>query len=103
MRQLVKIMIDYSHGSVRMTSVETLIRRFYREETSILSSGIRQGIAEGIFRGVDPDRTALFISVHLDGIMAASMVRPNFNIPAAMDELRRVFWQRVSLDVERAA
>jgi len=103
MRKLVKIMIDYSHGSVRMTSVETLIRRFYREETSILSNGVRQGIAEGIFRAVDPDRTALFISVHLDGIMVASMVRPNFNIAAAMDELRRVFWQRVSRTVERAA
>ncbi|HUN46774.1 MAG TPA: TetR/AcrR family transcriptional regulator [Stellaceae bacterium] len=103
MRQLVKIMIDYSHGSVRMTSVETLIRRFYREETSILSNGIRQGISEGIFRDVDPDRTALFISVQLDGIMVASMVRPSFNIAAAMNELREVFWQRVGRAVERAA
>ena len=103
MRKLVKIMIDYSHGSVRMTSVETLIRRFYREEVSILSSGIRQGVAEGVFRSVDPDRTALFLSVHLDGIMVASMVRPSFNIPAAMNELRQVFWQQVGRAVERAA
>ena len=103
MRKLVKIMIDYSHSSVRVASVETLIRRFYKVETSIISTGVRQGVARGIFKGVDPERTALFISVHLDGIMVASMVRPNFDITAAMNELRRVFWQRVSHPVKRAA
>ena len=67
-------------------------------------SGSRLEVHEQTGSGVDlDDRTALFISVHLDGIMVASMVRSNFNIAAAMDELRRVFWQRVSLDVERAA
>jgi TetR/AcrR family transcriptional regulator, upper aerobic nicotinate degradation pathway regulator len=103
MRKLVKIMIDYSHSSTRVPSIETLIRRFYKMETGILSTGVREGIARGIFRNIDPERTALFISVHLDGIMAASMVRPKFDIVAAMDELRSVFWQRVSRSVDRAA
>jgi len=103
MRKLVKIMIDYSHSSVRVASVETLIRRFYKAETSIISTGVREGVARGIFKGVDPERTALFVSVHLDGIMVASMVRPHFDIAAAMNELRRVFWQRVSHSVKRAA
>jgi AcrR family transcriptional regulator len=103
MRKLVKIMIDYSHSSVRVASVETLIRRFYKAETSILSTGVREGVARGIFKSVDPERTALFVSVHLDGIMVASMVRPSFDIAAAMNELRRVFWQRVSHPVKRAA
>jgi AcrR family transcriptional regulator len=103
MRKLVKIMIDYAHSSVRVASVETLIRRFYKMETSIISTGVREGVARGIFKSVDPERTALFVSVHLDGIMVASMVRPNFDIAAAMNELRRVFWQRVSHPVKRAA
>ena len=103
LRKLVKIMIDYSHSSVRVPSVETLIRRFYKLETSILSTGVREGIARRMFKSVDPERTALFISVHLDGIMVASMVRPNFDIGAAMNELRRVFWQRVSHPAKRAA
>ena len=103
MRKLVKIMIDYSHSSVRVASVDTLIRRFYKMETSIISTGVREGVARGIFKNVDPERTALFVSVHLDGIMVASMVRSNFDITAAMNELRRVFWQRVSTSVKRAA
>jgi AcrR family transcriptional regulator len=103
LRKLVKIMIDYSHSSVRVASVETLIRKFYKMETSIVSTGVREGIARGIFKIVDPERTALFTSVHLDGIMVASMVRPSFDLATAMDELRRVFWQRVSRPVERAA
>jgi AcrR family transcriptional regulator len=103
MRKLVKIMIDYSHSSVRVSSVETLIRRFYKMETGIISTGVREGVAQGIFKSIDPERTALFVSVHLDGIMVASMVRPSFDIPAAMNELRRVFWQRVSHPVNRAA
>jgi AcrR family transcriptional regulator len=103
MRKLVKIMIDYSHSSVRVASVETLIRRFYKMETGIISTGVREGVAQGIFKSIDPERTALFVSVHLDGIMVASMVRPSFDIPAAMNELRRVFWQRVSHPVNRAA
>ena len=103
MRKLVKIMIDYSHSSVRVASVEALIRRFYKMETSIISTGVREGVAQGIFKSIDPERTALFVSVHLDGIMVASMVRPSFDIPAAMNELRRVFWQRVSHPVNRAA
>jgi AcrR family transcriptional regulator len=103
LRKLVKIMIDYSRSSVRVASVETLIRKFYKTETSIVSTGVREGIARGIFKIVDPGRTALFTSVHLDGIMVASMVRPSFDLATAMDELRRVFWQRVSRPVERAA
>jgi AcrR family transcriptional regulator len=103
MRKLVKIMIDYSHGSLRVASIETLIRRFYKVETSIISTGVREGIKRGIFKSTDPERIALFVSVHLDGIMVASMVRSNFDIPAAINELRRVFWERVSGSVKRAA
>jgi AcrR family transcriptional regulator len=102
-RKLVKIMIDYSHSTARAPSIETLIRRFYKVETGIISAGVREGIARGIFRNIDPESTALFVSVHLDGIMAASMVRPKFDIAAAMEELRRVFWQRVGRSVEQAA
>lgn len=103
LRKLVKIMIDYSHSAVRVASVETLIRRFYKMETGILSAGVREGVTRGTFRNVDPERTALFLSVHLDGIMVASMVRPNFDVAAAMNELRRVFWQRVNHSTKRAA
>jgi len=102
-RQLVKIMIDYCHGSNRIPSVDAMIRRFYKEETSIIASGIRHGIAQGTFQNVDPEQTARFVSVHLDGIMVAAMVRPGFDVPSAMAELRQIFWERLSKPTRRAA
>ena len=94
-RQLVKVMIDYCHGSMRMEPVDTLICRFYKEETAIIANSIRQGIAKGIFQNVDPEKTARFVSVHLDGIMVAAMVRPGFDVSVAIADLRQIFWQRL--------
>jgi AcrR family transcriptional regulator len=95
LRKLLKIMLDYSNSIDRLPSVDALIKRFYKEETSILSSGVRRGIAIGIFSGVDPDRAAKFASVHLDGIFVASIIRANFDIRAAMDSFRGLFWNHV--------
>jgi AcrR family transcriptional regulator len=102
-RQLVKIMLDYYHGSTRIASVDTLIRRFYKEETGIVAAGIRHGIAKGIFQHVDADRMARFVSIHLDGIMVAAMIRPNFDIPSAIADLRQIFWHRLSKPTRRVA
>jgi AcrR family transcriptional regulator len=103
MRKLVKIMIDYAHSASAIPSVQALIERFYAEETSILSNGIRQGIAQGVFEPVDPDRVAQFASVHLDGIMVASMVRPDFDLPAAIGRLRQAIWGQCARSIEAAA
>jgi AcrR family transcriptional regulator len=102
-RQLVKIMLDYCHSSTRIASVDTLIRRFYKEETGIVAAGVRHGIAKGIFQHVDADRIARFVSVHLDGIMVAAMVRPNFDVPSAIADLRQIFWHRLSKPARRVA
>lgn len=91
-RKLVKIMLDYSNSLTRLASVDSLIKHFYKEEMSILSNSIRHGVAMGLFERVDPERAAQFASVHLDGIMVAFMIRSDFDLHAAIVDLRDLFW-----------
>ncbi|MFQ5936859.1 MAG: TetR/AcrR family transcriptional regulator [Acidiferrobacterales bacterium] len=92
-RKLVKIMLDYSGSRINFPSVDRLIKQFYDEECGILSDSIRRGMAHGTFKRVDPDSLALFVSTHLDGIMVAAMIRPDFDLKAAIADLRDLLWQ----------
>jgi len=96
-RKLVKIMLDYSGSRVSFGSIDDAIRQFYELECSILSESIRRGIEAGLFRPVDPDRLALFVSTHLDGIMVSSMIRPGFDLETAMGDLEAHLWQHLEL------
>ena len=91
-RKLVKIMIDYVGSETRFPSIDRMIKQFYDIEVGILSTSIRVGIGKGVFRAVDAGRAALFVSSHLDGIMVASMIRPDFRVKPAMADLRRHLW-----------
>jgi AcrR family transcriptional regulator len=95
LRKLVKVMLDYTNSQAELASVDALIKRFYKEEMSILSSSIRQGMAMGLFESVDAARAAEFASVHLDGIMTASMIRPGLDLGDAVAELKHTFWRRL--------
>ena len=97
-RKLVKIMLDYANSGMQIALVDGLIKEFYAEECSILSGSIRRGIELGVFRAVDPERAALLASTHLDGIMVASMIRADFDLTAAMGDLKRVFWEHLGYD-----
>lgn len=93
MRQLVKIMLDYAGSSKPIPSMEALIKQFYSmEEEEILANSIHRGIARGAFRKVDPAQVAQFVSVHLDGIMVASIIRSNFDMRKALADLESVLW-----------
>jgi AcrR family transcriptional regulator len=94
-RSLVKIMLDYSNSEISLDSVDAMIARFYREEMSILSTSIRNGIAAGVFQALDADRVAEFASLHLDGIMAASIIRPDLDVGNAIANLQESFWLSV--------
>ena len=88
-RKLVKIMIDYAGSETQFPSIDRMIKQFYDIEVDILSTSIRTGVENGLFRAVDADRAALFVSSHLDGIMVASMIRPDFKVKPAVADLRR--------------
>jgi AcrR family transcriptional regulator len=95
LRKLVKVMLDYSNSQAELASIDALIKRFYKEEMSILSSSIEEGMAMGLFDAVDAARAAEFASVHLDGIMTASMIRADLRLDDAVAELKTTFWQRL--------
>jgi AcrR family transcriptional regulator len=94
-RQLLKIMLDYRGSHTQEEVVDRVIRRFYDEECSIISIGIRQGIEKGLFRPVDPDQSARFVSTMLDGICVRSMIHSHYDAPAAIAELKAMFWSHL--------
>jgi AcrR family transcriptional regulator len=103
-RQLVKIMLDYAGSGHSLPSVDTLVKEFYTvEQSAILANGIRRGIAKGIFRDVNPTSIARFVSVHLDGIMVASIIRSKFNIEKALFDLQNVLWYYLGYDDGQSA
>ena len=98
-RQLVKIMLDYAGADNSLPSVDKLVKEFYRvEERVILADSIERGIARGAFRRVDSASIANFVSVHLDGIMVASIIRAEFKIEKALSDLRSVLWHYLEYD-----
>ena len=100
-RKLVKVMLDYSGSRIRVSSIDREVNNFYDVEHSILSDSIRRGIDQGIFHAVDPDRLALFVSTHLDGIMVAAMIREDFNLQTAMADLREILWLHLGYLTDR--
>lgn len=94
LRQLLKITLDYNSRSESDFLISDLIEQFYREEEQgILSSCIQRGKEMGIFKNVDSDATARFVSIHLDGIMLAPLVRQDFEVAANIDELEIFLWR----------
>jgi hypothetical protein len=101
-RQLVKIMMDYAGASQPNPSMETLIREFYSmEQEQILAESIRRGVKSGVFRKVDAARAGSFVSVHLDGIMVASVIRADFDMRKALMDLETVLWKYLDYDVSK--
>lgn len=97
LRKMAKVIIDYSFSGTKVASIDRLIRRLYRQEHAILADSIRRGVAEGLFRPVDPDEAALFVSTHLDGAFFASMSRPDGNFDGRMENLRRILWDYLAV------
>jgi TetR/AcrR family transcriptional regulator len=87
-RNLVKIMLDYSSSTVRIRRVDAAIKEFYELERMILVESIRRGIRDGAFRATDADALAALISVHLDGVMVASSIREHFDMNAAIGRVK---------------
>lgn len=90
--QMLKLMLEYRTGGSRIPSVDKLIERFYDGELALLSRALRRGVKQGLFRRVEIDRTAQFISTHLDGIMIATTIRPQVELARSISHLERVLF-----------
>jgi AcrR family transcriptional regulator len=93
-RQLFRILFQHAGPAAQSAGLSGLIQEFYAsEEGDILAANIERGIARGLFRAdVDAGALSRFVSVHLDGITAASIVRKSFDTSDAMKELERQLW-----------
>lgn len=103
-RTIFRIMFHHAGSPASGRGLERSVREFYRrEEFDILERNIAHGIAEGVFRKVDAAALARFVSVHLDGITAASIVRKSFDIAGALRDLEAALWLHLGYRPERAA
>ena len=95
---LVKVMLDHSGLPRHIPSVDRLVKRFYEEEYRILAGAIGRGIELGVFQAVDRRRLALFASSHLDGVMVAAKIRPDFDLAQAIEDLRDILFSNLGYD-----
>jgi AcrR family transcriptional regulator len=93
LRQLVRVLFEYSGPRDRSVSVDAAIKRFYAQERHVIAAGIRQGIALKLFKPVDPNELSGIVSTQIDGIFFGSMMRPDANLRQQMEKLRSLLWQ----------
>jgi AcrR family transcriptional regulator len=87
--RFVKIALDFRGAHEGDPDIANTIERFYNEERKLLSKVIRQGIKQGLFKPVDPNRMAQFISTYLDGCMVRSVILSDFDLEDAVRDLHR--------------
>lgn len=87
--RFVKIALDFRGAHEGDPDIANTIESFYVEERKLLSKIIREGIKQGMFKQVDPNRMAQFISTHLDGCMVRSVILPDFDLDGAVRDLHK--------------
>jgi AcrR family transcriptional regulator len=90
--QMLRLMLDYRASRRRSPPVERLIRCFYATELGLLRSAIRRGTKAGLFRPVHAGKLSLFVSTHLDGLVAGAAIRPDFDLRAGLRHMRTVLF-----------
>jgi AcrR family transcriptional regulator len=93
--KLVKISVDYAYSDARDEEIDRLISDLYQRETDLFTECIDEGIRTGLFHRVDTEEMALFVSVHLDGIFLASMMRADADVKVLVANLRDILWQQL--------
>ena len=87
--RFVKIALDFRGAHEADPDIASTIENFYVEERKLLSRVIREGIRQGMFKPVDPNRMAQFISTYLDGCMVRSVILPDFDLKGAVRDLHQ--------------
>lgn len=86
--RFVKVALDFKGAPDGNPEIARSIDEFYVRERALLSKVIRQGVRQGIFHSIDPERLAKFISTYLDGCMVRSVILPDFDLKEAVRDLR---------------
>jgi TetR/AcrR family transcriptional regulator, upper aerobic nicotinate degradation pathway regulator len=101
--QMLRLMLDYRTTRKRSTSVDRLIADFYNSEVELLRRNIGRGVKSGIFRPVDAEKTALFVSTHLDGLVVAASIRPDYDLRAGLRHMRKVLFAWLGYNANRGS
>jgi len=100
-RYMVKVMLDFAATHPQRDMIESGIQRFYGTERDILVKYLNEGIAQGVFGEVDVNHAARVASTMLDGVIVRSQIQPEFDMGAAIAELKLVFWRYIGFDANR--
>jgi AcrR family transcriptional regulator len=100
-RYMVKVMLDFAATHPQRDMIESGIQRFYGTERDILVKYLNEGIAQGVFGEVDVNHAAQVASTMLDGVIVRSQIQPEFDMGAAIAELKLVFWRYIGFDANR--
>lgn len=95
LQKLAKISLDYSSTNGRNPSIDKAIKKFYEKESLILKNTIKEGIASGLFREVNPADMAMLISTYLDGVLFRNVMFPNFKYKQAINVMRDFVFEKL--------
>ncbi len=96
--QMLRLMLEYRTNRKRSLPVERLIRDFYAAEMGVLRDAIERGVRTGLFNRVDTTKTSLFVSTHLDGLMVAASIRPDYDLRAGFMQMRKILFAWLGCD-----
>ncbi len=103
-RALVRVMLHYADTEFTRSALTRPIRDFYEfEEKEILKTNMKEGVKRGIFAACDVTALAHFVSIHMDGITVASIIREDFDIVAAFRALEEDLWSRLDYRADAGA
>jgi TetR/AcrR family transcriptional regulator, upper aerobic nicotinate degradation pathway regulator len=94
-RILFTVIVRYANSPIGAARLDRRIREFYANEEAAVANAVTRGIKLRIFRPIDAARLARFVSVHLDGITLASIMRPPFDVGRAVTVLEQNFWRQL--------
>ena len=94
-------MLDFAATHPQRDMIESGIQRFYGTERDILVKYLNEGMAQGVFSDVDVNNAAQVASTMLDGVIVRSQIQPEFDLAAAIAELKLVFWRYIGFDNKR--
>lgn len=83
--RFLKVILDYAHSGRRSPQTDAAIARFYDTEVELLASALRQ---EGNFAAAEATDLASLVSVFLDGVMVARVVRPELDSEHLVNMMR---------------
>lgn len=79
-RKMARIVIAYRGSPQDDQRLNALIDYIYERERQILRDCLEKGMAAGLFRRLDIDRTIRFISIQIDGLLFVGLTRPSEDI-----------------------